>query len=205
MKDLNECRKEIDEIDQQLIKLFEQRMKISKEVVTYKLANNMQIFQPKREKDVIEKNVKRLNDSSLQAYAHNFVQDIMDIGKSYQATFIPLTHTYKLVKEKTENIKVGYAGVPGAFAHQALLEYFGEVDNINYEYFQDVYEALKNDEIDYGVVPLENSSTGAINDNYDLLRDYGFYIVGEHSIKITQNLLGIKGAKLEDITCLYSH
>ncbi|WP_303000156.1 prephenate dehydratase [Thomasclavelia spiroformis] len=205
MKDLNECRKEIDEIDQQLIKLFEQRMKISKEVVTYKLANNMQIFQPEREKDVIEKNVKRLNDSSLQAYAHNFVQDIMDIGKSYQATFIPLTHIYKLVKEKIENIKVGYAGVPGAFAHQALLEYFGEVDNINYEYFQDVYEALKNDEIDYGVVPLENSSTGAINDNYDLLRDYGFYIVGEHSIKITQNLLGIKGAKLEDITCLYSH
>ena len=205
MKDLIECRKEIDEIDQQLIKLFEQRMKISKDVVTYKLANNMQIFQPEREKDVIEKNVKRLNDSSLQAYAHNFVQDIMDIGKSYQATFIPLTHTYKLVKEKTENIKVGYAGVPGAFAHQALLEYFGEVDNINYEYFQDVYEALKNDEIDYGVVPLENSSTGAINDNYDLLRDYGFYIVGEHSIKITQNLLGIKGAKLEDITCLYSH
>ena len=85
MKDLNECRKEIDEIDQQLIKLFEQRMKISKEVVTYKLANNMQIFQPEREKDVIEKNVKRLDDSSLQAYAHNFVQDIMDIGKSYQA------------------------------------------------------------------------------------------------------------------------
>ena len=205
MKDLNECRKEIDEIDQQLIKLFEQRMKISKEVVTYKLANNMQIFQPEREKDVIEKNVKRLNDSSLQAYAHNFVQDIMDIGKSYQATFIPLAHSYKLAKEKTENIKVGYAGVPGAFAHQALLECFEAVDNINYEHFQDVYEALKNDEIDYGVVPLENSSTGAINDNYDLLREYGFYIVGEHSIKITQNLLGIKGAKLEDITCLYSH
>ena len=51
-------------------------MKISKEVVTYKLANNMQIFQPEREKDVIEKNVKRLDDSSLQAYAHNFVQII---------------------------------------------------------------------------------------------------------------------------------
>lgn len=55
MKDLNECRKEIDEIDQQLIKLFEQRMKISKEVVTYKLANNMQIFQPEREKMSLKK------------------------------------------------------------------------------------------------------------------------------------------------------
>ena len=62
------------------------------------------------------------------------------------------------------------AGVPGAFAHQALHEYFGDVKNVNYEHFQDVYEALKNDEIDYGIVPLENSSTGAINDNYDLVR-----------------------------------
>lgn len=205
MKDLSQCRKEIDQIDQQLIKLFEQRMALSKEVVTYKLAHNMKIFQPEREKDVLEKNVKRLNDDNLQEYARNFVQDIMDIGKSYQASFIPFNETYKLANEKVDDIKVGYAGVPGAFAHQALLEYFGEIKNVNYERFQDVYEALKNDEIDYGVVPLENSSTGAINDNYDLVRDYGFYIVGEHSIKVTQNLLGIKNAKLEDINCVYSH
>ena len=55
MKDLNECRKEIDEIDQQLIKLFEQRMKISKEVVTYKLANNMQIFNLSEKKMSLKK------------------------------------------------------------------------------------------------------------------------------------------------------
>lgn len=55
MKDLEQCRKEIDEIDQQLIKLFEQRMQVSKDVVTYKLAHDMEIFQPQREKAVIEK------------------------------------------------------------------------------------------------------------------------------------------------------
>ena len=146
MKDLEQCRKEIDEIDQQLIKLFEQRMQVSKDVVTYKLAHDMEIFQPQREKAVIEKNTDRITNPNLEDYARNFIQDVMDIGKSYQASFIPLKDTYKLAKPKIENIKVGYAGVPGAFAHQALLEYFGDVDNINYEHFQDVYDALKNDD-----------------------------------------------------------
>lgn len=205
MKDLEQCRQEIDEIDQQLIKLFEQRMNISKDVVTYKLAHGLEIFQPEREKAVIEKNAARMIDPKLADYARNFAQDVMDVGKSYQATFIPLSSLYNLAVPKHENIKVGYAGVPGAFAHQAMLEYFGDVDNTNYVNFRDVFEALKNDEIDYGIVPLENSSTGAINDNYDLVRDYDFYIVGEHSVCISQHLLGIQGSKLEDIKTVYSH
>lgn len=205
MKDLKQCRQEIDEIDKQLIKLFEKRMSLSKEVVTYKLAHDMEIFQPQREHEVIEKNAARIENDELKEYAKKFVQDIMDIGKSYQATFIPLKDAYHLACRKHENVKVGYAGVPGAFAHQAMLEYFGDVNNVNYVNFKDVYEAMKNDEIDYGIVPLENSSTGAINDNYDLVRDYDFYIVGEHSVDITQHLLGLKGAKIEDIKDVYSH
>ena len=176
MKDLEQCRREIDEIDQQLIKLFEQRMNVSKDVVTYKLAHGLEIFQPEREKAVIEKNAARMMNPELADYARNFMQDVMDVGKSYQATFIPLNNLYNLAAPKRENIKVGYAGVPGAFAHQAMLEYFGNVENTNYVNFRDVFEALKNAEIDYGIVPLENSSTGAINDNYDAIRDYGFFV-----------------------------
>ena len=205
MKDLEQCRREIDEIDQQLIKLFEQRMNVSKDVVTYKLAHGLEIFQPEREKAVIEKNAARMMNPELADYARNFMQDVMDVGKSYQATFIPLNNLYNLAAPKRENIKVGYAWVPGAFAHQAMLEYFGNVENTNYVNFRDVFEALKNAEIDYGIVPLENSSTGAINDNYDLVRDYDFYIVGEHSVCISQHLLGIKGAKIENIKTVYSH
>ena len=71
MKDLEQCRKEIDEIDQQLIKLFEQRMQVSKDVVTYKLAHDMEIFQPQREKAVIEKNTDRITNPNLEDYARN--------------------------------------------------------------------------------------------------------------------------------------
>ena len=65
--------------------------------------------------------------------------------------------------------------------------------------------AIKNNEIDYGILPIENSSTGGIAEVYDLLRKYGFYIVGEKVIKVEHHLLGVKGAKLEDIQEVYSH
>ena len=104
------------------------------------------------------------------------------------------------------NIKVGYQGVEGSFSEEAMIEFFGENQSaINYEKFEDVFVALKRDEIDYGILPFENSCTGAITAVYDLLSKYGFYIVGEECIKITQNLVGIKGAKLEDIKEVYSH
>lgn len=206
MKDLNECRKEIDAIDQQMIKLFEKRMMVAKDVVNYKLSQDMEIFQPKREEEVIQKNVDRIENEELEAYAKIYVQNVMNISKSYQATFIPPRLKMKLYPPKTKDIVVGFQGVPGSFSEAALDKYFSEdTKRKNYEHFEDVFKALKNKEIDYGVVPLENSSTGAINDNYDLIRDYGFYTVGEQSISIAQHLLGVKGAKIEDLREVYSH
>ena len=188
MKDLKTCREEIDAIDKEIIALFEKRMHVAKDVITYKLAHDMQIFQKDREKEVIQKNVDRLEDKSLEAYAKTFVQDTMNLSKSYQSTFIPLK------KYEATELK-----------DQAMKSWFGDIEGINYPHFEDVYKALEEGDIDYGVLPLENSSTGAINDNYDLLTKYGFYIVGEQSITIDQNLLGIKGTALEDIKDVYSH
>jgi chorismate mutase/prephenate dehydratase len=130
---------------------------------------------------------------------------MMNISKSYQATFLTNTNVFKTSTHKTTNITVGYQGVEGAFSYQAMKSYFKDVKSNNYNTFEDVFIALKNKEIDYGILPLENSSTGAINDNYDLVRNYGLYIVGEYSLSVSQNLLGIKGSKIEDITDIYSH
>lgn len=105
-----------------------------------------------------------------------------------------------------ENPIVGYQGVSGAFSEQASQNFFSkDVKTIGYPEFEDVYIALKNKDIDYAVLPIENSSTGSINDNYDLIRTYGFYIVGETAIDIDQCLMGLKGSKLEDIKQVYSH
>ncbi len=206
MKDLKQCRKEIDEIDQQMIELFEQRMNVAKDVVLYKLEHNMPIFQSEREKQVIEKNVNRIRNLKLKKYAEIYIQDMMNISKSYQATHIPIHSSYDLKEPHFQNVIVGFQGVSGSFSEHALESYFGvETKRKNFQQFEDVFKALQKGHIDYGVVPLENSSTGAINDNYDLIRDYGFFIVGEQSLSISQHLLGIKGTKIEEITDVYSH
>ena len=88
MKDLLECRKEIDEIDKELMKLFEKRMHVVSDVVAYKLKHNMEIFQKDREKEVIEKNISRLEDEALKEYAKTFLVSMMNVSKSYQQSIL---------------------------------------------------------------------------------------------------------------------
>ena len=205
MKNLEQCRKEIDIIDQELITLFEKRMKISREVVNFKLQHNLQIFQPAREQLVIDKSVELIEERALKPYGATFIQMLMNISKSYQSTFIPLEDRVMHKKSKKNTMIVGYPGVAGAFSQQSMYTYFGKVASKSYEKFDDVFEALKKQEIDYGIVPIENSSTGAINDTYDLVREYGFYIVGEQSIAISHHLLGLPDSTTADIKEVYSH
>ena len=102
--------------------------------------------------------------------------------------------------------KVGYYGAPGSFSEQALADYFGEDrERTACAEFEDVFTALRDGEIDYGVLPIENSSTGAITRVYDLLGGYGFFIVGERRLRIHQNLVGVAGAKLDSVRAVYSH
>ena len=109
--------------------------------------------------------------------------------------------------EKYDNgCRVGFQGVAGSFSHQALTEHFGiGAYAESYPRFREVFEALGRGEIKYGILPLENSSTGGISEVYDLLGEYGFYIVGEKTIKVDHNLLGIRGVQLSDIEEVYSH
>ncbi|MGL4362698.1 MAG: chorismate mutase [Cellulosilyticaceae bacterium] len=82
---LKECRKEIDKIDEQLIQLFEKRMEVVSEVARYKAANGLEIFQKKREDEVIEKNLKRLTKPDLQIYTTQFFEKLMELSRIYQS------------------------------------------------------------------------------------------------------------------------
>ncbi len=201
---LDKIRKEIDEIDSAMLNLFEKRMHLSKEVVDYKIKNHMEIFQKDREQEVLEKNLNKLNDKNLYNYARNFILQNMNLSKRYQATFLK-QEELSFDSVKKDHLVIGYQGIPGSFSHQAVNTYFKEGKQKHYDSFEDVFKALGNHEIDYGVLPLENSTTGAINDNYDLITEYGFYIVGEQSLSVGQHLLGVKGSHLKDIKKVYSH
>lgn len=100
---------------------------------------------------------------------------------------------------------VGFLGVPGSYSEQALIEYFG--DNkvaVNFQDFEGIFEALNESKLDYGIVPIENSSTGGIAEVYDLLGNYPVEIVGERIIQVVHCLMSLPGAKLEEIEEVYS-
>lgn len=196
IKDLGSIRQEINEIDQQLSALFDRRMQITKDVALYKIANHMQVFDREREQQVIERVVSLFpnRDEEFHKALRILYQTMMDLSKENQLRWI-----------QTQDV-VGYQGVPGSFSYEALEKFYGNVvKKQNYLTFEEVFEALKKGEIRYGVLPIENSSTGVINEVYDLLGRYQFYIIDEYPLKVEHNLLGLREASMADIKEVYSH
>lgn len=92
MKDLEQCRREIDEIDCELMQLFEHRMHIVHDVVCYKKEHGLAIFQSKREEEVLDKNLNYLEDNQLKKYAEEFLIHLMNISKDYQEDILKDDH-----------------------------------------------------------------------------------------------------------------
>lgn len=203
---LDYLREEINEIDESLIKLFKKRMEIVSEVAEYKIKNSMTVLDKSREEEIINRHLDGVEDKVLKGNLKEFLEDLMSISRKTQKDIISKASNIDKTEKKNSSYKVGFQGVEASFSHQALIEYFGpEKSTSCFPNFKDVFDALDRGEIEYGILPVENSSTGVITEVYDLLRKYGFYIVGEKCIKVDHNLLGIKGAKLSDISEVYSH
>ncbi|HBF6418972.1 TPA: prephenate dehydratase [Clostridioides difficile] len=229
MEDLTRYRNEIDNIDKELIQLFEKRMNTVLEIARHKMKNNTTILQKDREEKVLSRAVDNLDNKAYSQETIQFFNSIMEISRGLQKRLmdndseqkiefrldsskkkfdLSSVNKYKSLKEELnkKNILVGFPGKSGSFTEEALNKFFNKkTAKKQFKEFEDVFIALKNKKIDYGIIPIENSSTGAISETYDLLRKYGFYIVGEECIKIDQNLIGIKDTKLKDIKEIYSH
>ena len=208
MELLEDYRVEIDKIDREITQLLEKRMNVAKAISKYKMENNMQIFHPDREKMVIEKNKGYLENKEYEELVESFYDNLMYLSRLVQQKEIyPENKIYtKPYKNDRENLVVGYQGVAGSFGNEAMLKYFKNIKEAkSYEKFEEVFKAVESGEIEYGILPVENSSTGGIGTVEDLLKEYNLYIVGEECIKISQNLVGIKGATVDDIKEVYSH
>lgn len=188
---LEKARTKINAIDEQMASLFEERMKAVEDVILYKQAHQMPIFDESREQFVIEKNSQYIQEDKYVEYYRQFIKDLMDVSKKYQKSVI-----YQDV--------IGYQGTQGAFSSIASERLFPHHRKVNYHSFEAVFQAVLNGEIQYGVVPIENSYTGEVGEVLDLLMKYPVYVHQDYRLPISQNLLGIKGATLQDIKQVYS-
>ncbi len=110
------------------------------------------------------------------------------------------------IRTIVENPKVAYAGTSGSYSEDATIDFFGENSNrIPYRRFEDVFKSVNDGESDYGVIPIENTTTGSVRDVFDLFDIYNCFIIGETQVKIDHCLLGVKGSSIEDITDIYTH
>ncbi|MCI8511256.1 MAG: prephenate dehydratase [Lachnospiraceae bacterium] len=114
--------------------------------------------------------------------------------------FLPVAELEK------KRARVVFQGVEGAYGHAAVKQYFGSDQNAYHvAKFEDTVREIEEGRADYAVLPIENSTAGFVNGNYDLLSKCSDYIVGEVYVRIDHMLLGIPGAELSGIRTVYSH
>lgn len=214
MDELKELRGEIDAIDRQIADLLQQRMDITYRVGRYKQRNQMQVLDEQREKQVLDAKTALSDDPNMQFALTTLFETIMSISRKQQRQLVterdPWYDRYQAdraaARAPLTRPRVLYQGEPGAYADEAAARFFGEdVPRDRVATWEEVFLALKEGRADYGVVPIENSSTGSINQVYDLLGRYGAYIVGEQTVKVDHCLMAPKGASLDSLTDVYSH
>ena len=157
---------------------------------------------------------KALSDGPQSLYPEQFEQLMRDlyviapvVGKQVDYAYLDKAVIMKpRTGEGRAPALVAYSGVPGSFSHKACVQFFGsEVPLRNSSSFREVFELVDSEQAAFGVVPVENSLTGSIHENYDLLLEYELKTVGELTLRIKHNLLGQANALIDGLERIYSH
>lgn len=211
--DLNDYRKEIDSIDDQLIALFAQRMETAEKIAEYKKANGLRVLDARREKEKMREILDKTPDD-LREYVSSLYSLIFELSRSRQSCLLgtkgDLPAKIAEAIEKTpqlfpEDAAVACQGVEGAYSEQACERLFKRPSTFFFSSFEAVFSAIEKGLCLYGVLPLENSTAGSVNAVYDLMMKHDFKIVRSVRLKVDHNLLVNHGTKLEDIKEIYSH
>lgn len=211
--DLNELRKKIDSVDDEMVKLFTERMEIAAQIAEYKMQNNLPILMPAREREKLL-DVARKAGPEMADYTRVLYSMLFELSRSYQGK--RSRKTTALYEEITQAIKntpnlfpqtpmVACQGVEGAYSQLACEKIFRSPFIMYFKSFDAVFEAIDQGLCQYGILPIENSTAGSVKKVYDLMIQHNFSIVRTFRLKIDHNLLVNPGTKISDIKEIYSH
>lgn len=210
--DLLELRDKIDVIDKEIVRLYEERMEICKAVADFKIQNGKKVFDKTREQEKLEKVKSYTHTEFNRQGIEELFEQIMSMSRKLQYQMLAKAGSIGKLpfigvdKLDTFKARVVFQGAEGAYSQAAMNQYFGEeIQSFHVDTFRDAMSAIEEGSADFAVLPIENSTAGIVNENYDLLVEFENYIVGEQIIPIEHCLLGLPSAKKEEIKTVYSH
>ncbi len=211
MATLDELRVRLDKIDDQIVKLYEERMSVCREVGEFKVKSGRKVFDRQRENQKLADVAAKVSGEFNQKGIQELYQQLMSMSRKLQYQQLveagalgrlPFIEVDTLIPA---DARVVFQGVEGAYSQAAMENYFGEVrNNFHVRTFREAMEAIEEGSADFAVLPIENSSAGAVNEVYDLLVEFENYIVAETILPIDNTLCAVPGAKLSDIRRVYS-
>ena len=211
--DLKELRGEIDRIDDQLVKLFAERMDVAARIGDYKKAQNLPVFVPAREREKLA-DVAGKAGPEMANYTRVLYSMLFELSRSYQSKRNDtLSALYERITQAIETTPklfpqtpmVACQGVEGAYSQIACEKIFKSPFILYFKNFEGVFTAIEQGLCQYGILPIENSTAGSVKKVYDLMIKHSFSIVRTFRLKVDHNLLANPGAALDSIKEIYSH
>ncbi|MCR5708353.1 MAG: chorismate mutase [Ruminococcus sp.] len=205
--DLQQLRNGIDDIDSEILGLFMKRMAVCRDVAEYKRLHNMPVFQGGREQQIIDRIRALTGDPELEAGTAALFTSIMDISKILQnRKLLSDSPDYRFTVPDFAGAKrIGCQGTSGANSETAAKKLFGDIQPIFYKTFEDVFAAVQAGELDFGVLPVHNSTAGSVSSTYDLMAKYSVYTVSEVCVEINHCLAAKTDIAESEVTTVYSH
>jgi chorismate mutase/prephenate dehydratase len=186
---LEDLRRKIDDTDANIVKLIAERMRIAQEIGEEKKKQRKRIDDKEREKRVWE-NIKSI------ARDENISQEVIE----------SLYREIVMACKRMQGKEVAFQGEVGAYSEEAALQFFGpSIITKPYETLDDVFKVVEQDEVQFGIVPVENSLEGSISRVYDLLLDSSLKVCGETELRVSHCLIASPEARLDLIKRVYSH
>lgn len=211
--DQSDYRREIDEIDAQMVDLFARRMAAVQGIAAYKKENDLPIRDACREREKL-RTVMEHSPEDIREYASLLYSLMFDLSRTYQTRLngygTALTEKIHRAIDTTpqlfpEGVSVACQGVEGAYSQMACDKLMRRANIMYFSSFEAVFSAIDKGLCRYGVLPLENSTAGSVNSVYDLMMSHHFSIVRSVRLKVDHNLLARPGATMSGIREIYSH
>lgn len=208
MNSIEKIRENISDVDDKIASLFSERLNLSSQIAKVKQQENISIADYKREA-VVEENFISKVDEKFKGEASSLSRTLMSISKMVQRSTlygafekVLLPPSFKITKPSPV---VSYQGIKGAYSYISANKFNENATLLNLDYFEDVFKSVSTGKADFGVLPIENSISGAVGEVYDLLSRYGCFIISQNFCEINHCLMAKPTSNIKKIHKVLSH